>query len=1115
MNKLDKLISKNMRKHKSNNLGATQGINDATPVTLATVYDPTDPSKIIKDYLLVLIDSGSSHSMAKASILKKYKKNFFVKEESSYKTAAGNFNSKYNMEIDLTLDEFGRSTKIKHRFDLDENEDGIGYDMIIGRDLLTQLNIDVRFSDKTIKWEDQLIPMKSFAKIWQNEHPTRKELKATVLRSVEPKSTKEATDRVIKILDSKYEKADLNKVVEDAETLNRDQKRMLLKLLKQYEKLFDGTLGKWRTNPVEIETRPDSKPVNSRWYPVPRINKQTFKKELERLVKIGVLERVQESEWGTPVFIIPKKEGTVRFITDFRKVNGQIVRKPFPIPRIADTLQQLEGFTYATALDLNMGYYTIPLAECSKDITTIVTEFGKFRYTCLPMGMVISGDVFQAKVYDLIGDIEGVRTYIDDILCIGKGTFAEHLEQLEEIFRRFEKAGLKVNAPKCSFGLKEIPYLGYIISVDGLRPDPKKVQGIMDLHPPQTAKEMKSLIGVIQFYRDMWPRRSHILSPLIDSAAGKKGKTKIIWTPAMDEAFIQVKRMMSEEVFLTYPDWSIPFDVHTDASDKQLGAVISQNGKPIAFFSRRLSKSQRNYTTTEKELLSIVECLKTFRNILFGYEIHVYSDHKNLIYEATLSESQRVMRWRLLLEEYGPHIHHIAGVDNIVADTLSRIKSSNVEEDENDIPTADAKIQELYANTRVRSIQADFPLAKELIREEQRKELRKRNSDLKKLIDDKDSGYYFEDIDDVKLIVKDTKIYIPVSMRETTLNWYHHYLNHPGGDRLGNTIKETCYWKGLSSQAKKFVKTCQVCQKHKKKGKYGHVPAKTIEDLVPWRTVHTDLIGPYSITAKQLQPGGAIKEIELKLTAMTMVDPATGWFEIAEVPYYNIDDVKNDEQSYIDKSSARISRIFDQTWLSRYPRPKEIIFDNGSEFKMHFMTLLKDFDIKPKPTTVENPQGNSPVERIHQVVQNMIKTKELDKFIFDYIDPWAEILSSVAWAIRASYHSTLMSTPAQLVFGRDMLFNMKKAINWKLITDNKRKQIARDNERENTRRIEHTYNEGDEVLRIKRGIKRKYSKHKSDPYRIAQVHANGTVTLVQGAKRQRMSIRNIEPYTTN
>ena len=143
--------------------------------------------------------------------------------------------------------------------------------------------------------------------------------------------------------------------------------------------------------------RTNSKPVNTKWYPVPRINKLTFKKELMRLVEIGVVERVQESEWGTPVFIIPKKEGTVCFLTDYRKENGQKVRKPFPIPRIADTLQQLEGFTFATALDLNMGYYTIPLAECSKDITTIVTEFGKFRYTCLPMGMVISGDVFQIQ----------------------------------------------------------------------------------------------------------------------------------------------------------------------------------------------------------------------------------------------------------------------------------------------------------------------------------------------------------------------------------------------------------------------------------------------------------------------------------------------------------------------------------------------------------------------------------------------------------------------------------------------------------------------------------------------------------------------------------------------
>ena len=275
--------------------------------------------------------------------------------------------------------------------------------------------------------------------------------------------------------------------------------------------------------------------------------------------------------------------------------------------------------------------------------------------------------------------------------------------------------------------------------------------------------------------------------------------------------------------------------------------------------------------------------------------------------------------------------------------------------------------------------------------------------------------------------------------------------------------------------------------------------------------MHIDLIGPYSITVKQSQPEVKIREIELELTVMTMVDPVTGWFEIIEVPYYSIDDVKNNKDNYIDKSSSRIIKLFDQYWLRTYPRPREVIFDNGSEFKMHFMALLKDFDIKPKPTTVENPQRNSPVERIHQVVQNMIKTKELDKLIFDYIDPWAEVLSSVSWEVRTSYHSTLLATPAQLVFGIDMLFNMKKAINWKLISENKRKQIACDNERENSGRIAHTYKPGDKVLHLRRGIKRKYSKHKSDPYKITKVYSNGTVTMKQGVKHQCISIRNIEP----
>ena len=160
----------------------------------------------------------------------------------------------------------------------------------------------------------------------------------------------------------------------------------------------------------------------------------------------------------------------------------------------------------------------------------------------------------------------------------------------------------------------------------------------------------------------------------------------------------------------------------------------------------------------------------------------------------------------------------------------------------------------------------------------------------------------------------------------------------------------------------------------KRKGKYGKIPTKILDNpQEPWSTVHIDLIGPYSVTAKNRLPDGTIVDKEYKLTCMTFLDPVTGWFEIAEVPQYLVKDIKTNEfKESIDKSSARISQIFNNVWLSRYPRPSKVIFDNGSEFKKDFVPLLKEFSIKPKLTTIKNPTANSPVERIHQVVTNML-----------------------------------------------------------------------------------------------------------------------------------------------
>jgi hypothetical protein len=264
--------------------------------------------------------------------------------------------------------------------------------------------------------------------------------------------------------------------------------------------------------------------------------------------------------------------------------------------------------------------------------------------------------------------------------------------------------------------------------------------------------------------------------------------------------------MVLRETLLNYPDWSKPFDTHTDASDKQLGAVISQDGKPIAFFSRRLSKAQRNYTTTEKELLSIVECLKQFRGILFGYKINVFSDHKNLDYAATVSESQRVMRWRLILGEFGPNIQHIAGINNVVADMLSHVPSANCDQDELEPSNAQHHAKELFALEVNTANDDGFPLLLSKVFNEQQKELNNNKSKIKALLENKKSGYVSHLFEGHTLIMYEDKIYVPQSLRGRTLEWYHYYLNHPGGDHLANTLLQVCYWKGLTHQAKQFAK---------------------------------------------------------------------------------------------------------------------------------------------------------------------------------------------------------------------------------------------------------------------------------------------------------------------
>ena len=516
-----------------------------TPLTLVSLRKGKKNKKIFLQDRKVLLDSGSSHSMCSTRCAQG--QSTWSENKNSFSTGGGLLKTTHEAKVAFSLSEFSNSKIIEWKFSLAERKD-LGYDMIIGRDLLGQLGIVIDYKNHIIDWEGIKIPMRDYERL-RKLNLTSKELNTIIHNTKEPIVTEKATKRLVKILDSNYHKANLTEIVAGATHLNKKQKANLLELLIKYEDLFDGTLGEWKTSPVEFELKEGAEPHSQRHFPVPHLYKETFHKELLRLVEIGVLEPVQQSEWGSPTFIIPKKNKAVRFISDFRRLNAKIKRKPYPLPRIGDILQNLEGFQYATSLDLNMGYYHIRLSESSSDMTTIITEFGKFRYKRLPMGVSCSPDIFQAKIYDLLGDIEGTRAYIDDVLIVKKGTYEEHLEQLDEAFKRCRRANIKINAEKCRFGLKEIDYLGYIITPTGIKPNPKKIKAIQAMARPTTTTEVRRFIGMVQYYRDLWPKRSHLLTPFTEISSGPKGQ-KIKRNEKLEKAFNDTKAMICKETLL-------------------------------------------------------------------------------------------------------------------------------------------------------------------------------------------------------------------------------------------------------------------------------------------------------------------------------------------------------------------------------------------------------------------------------------------------------------------------------------------------------------------------------------------------------------------------------------
>jgi len=618
---------------------------DFAPCTLllTRTINMVPSSKLMR----VLLDSGGTATMINRRALPIGCTPTTLDEPIMAKTIEGTFTSKLAVSLgNLVLPEFDRNKTIDSQMALVFDGDS-RYDVILGRNFLHKMGMRIDFEHKRMEWMDHLVPMRdvqSFGTVPDS----------VFFESWNDDGEMEDVDSFItEILDVKYDTVDPNEVAAKQTHLRAVQRRQLADLLSGHGKLFDGKLKSYPHCQIHLEVDPTATPIHSRAYPVARAHEDVFRKELQHLVAIGVLSPVGATHWASPTFIIPKKDNRVRWVSDFRALNKVLKRRVYPLPRIQDVLAKRPGYAYFTKLDIPMQYYTFELDDESKELCTIVTPFGKFKYNRMPMGISCAPDFAQEIMEEVMRGLD-VEVCIDDI-GLFSDTWEKHLTLIQAVLTRLEENGFTVNPLKCEWGVKETDWLGYWLTPTGLKPWKKKVEGILAMQRPQNVKQLRSFIGAVNYYRDMWPRRSHVLKPL----TALTGKGKWCWNAEHQRAFEEMKAALAADTLMCYPDHNEPFDIYTNTSDYQVGACIMQRGKPVAYYSRKLTKTQQNYSTMEKELLSIVLTLSEFRTMLLGARLNIFTGHKNLTYSNL--NSSRMLRWRLFLEEYGATYNYIQG----------------------------------------------------------------------------------------------------------------------------------------------------------------------------------------------------------------------------------------------------------------------------------------------------------------------------------------------------------------------------------------------------------------------------------------------------------------------
>ena len=794
-------------------------------------------------------------------------------------------------------------------------------------------------------------------------------------------------------------KDQIAKTINDISLENTDltfqQKAKLKQLLIENQDIFalsDIDLGRTHLLEHRIDTK-DHPPISQKPYPVPHALRNIIKEHVDKMLKQGVI-RPSFSPWASPVVLVKKKEGTLRFCIDFRKLNAITVKDTYPLPRIDDILTTLNKTRYYTSLDLQSGYWQVPVHKNDISKTAFITFGGLWEFITLPFGLCNAPSLFQRLMERVLSGLlwKFAFVYIDDILCCST-TFDEHVSHLKQIFNRLRAANLKLKISKCHFAQKQISFLGHTVSQQGIAVDPSKTDKIMKFPQPTTITELKRFLGLCSYYRRFVQNFSKIAQPL--NALLRKN-TNFIWSNDCENSFKTLKTHLVTPPVLRYPDFKKDFIVQTDASGKALGAVLSQiyeDGEhPIAFASRTLNTAESKYPAIELEALAVVFAIKRFRPYVYGHKITIQTDHaplKWLLSTATSPDgSSKIQRWALTLQEYDFVVQHRPGKCNANADALSRVNITSLQSD--DFPhtalsnEVNSPMQQQQRNDPELNVILNF-LKHNVLPE---------NDNLAREIALTCPRY---SIIDGILYYSDPKqrtifqLVIPKSMQIEILESMHANLfaGHFGFHRTITKLRQYYFWKTMIKDARDFCLRCAECQFRKSPSQKARMPLKPLPAVsLPWDRVAVDILGP-------INPPSQLGHRYI----IIFTDYLTRWVEA-----YPLVDIK----------ANTVARIFVEGIICRFGSPSQLLSDRASNFLSKVMyEVCKILQTKKINSTSFHPQTDGLVERFNRTLITCLSIYMKQK------NDWHVFLPYILFAYRTSPHASTKESPYYLLFGRD------------------------------------------------------------------------------------------------